>query len=262
MRPVGTDLTTTSYLRAAWALVMSTYAGSDDVIFGEILSGRDIPLTKIEDLVGPTLTLVPRRIRINRTATVGHALSEIRDAAERGHATPVCRPAANQGTRPRDGCSTPGFRSLLVVDAVEENVAEDSLWRDLVRRRHEAGADFFSYPLNVTGTVGRSKDDKSLAMRLRLECVCIFDDKVVAEWQVQRILGLFQNNSAAALSWRDATSSFKDLDLLSPNDKSIIQSWNTNPGPLVERCIHDMITEQMARPDFSNTTAVVGWDAT
>ncbi|KAL2024879.1 hypothetical protein VTK56DRAFT_3578 [Thermocarpiscus australiensis] len=49
-RPKGTDLTIASFLRAAWALVVPIYASSDDVVFGEVLNGRDVPVAGVEDL--------------------------------------------------------------------------------------------------------------------------------------------------------------------------------------------------------------------
>ena len=41
----------------------------------------------------------------------------------------------------------------------------------------------------------------------------------------------------------------------------MLKEWNQTPGPLVERRVHDMICDEMARQG-SDATAVVGWDAT
>lgn len=56
----GSGITTSSMLRAAWALLVSCYSGGEDVVFGVTQSGRDVPLDKIETIVGPTITTVSR----------------------------------------------------------------------------------------------------------------------------------------------------------------------------------------------------------
>lgn len=62
--------TKATVIRGAWALVASQYTGSDDVVFGETLTGRDIPLHGAESIVGPMIATIPMRIRVRRTMSV------------------------------------------------------------------------------------------------------------------------------------------------------------------------------------------------
>ena len=64
-------------IRGAWALTASVYASSDDVIFGETLTGRNAPVPGIEEIEGPTITTVPVRIRVNKQLTVAQYLRMI-----------------------------------------------------------------------------------------------------------------------------------------------------------------------------------------
>ena len=77
-REKGSQYTLPSTIRAAWALVIAAYSGStDDVVFGETLTGRDAPIPGIVDMIGPTLATVPTRIRINYDHQVGRFLEDV-----------------------------------------------------------------------------------------------------------------------------------------------------------------------------------------
>ena len=253
-RPKGAELTTSSFLRAAWALVVSIYSSSDDVVFGEVLNGRDVPVAGVEDMVGPTLASVPRRIRIDRALSVGQVLADVQ--AQLNDAIPHqfagLQRIKTLGPTAAAACE---FQNLLVIDVADE-VAGDSLWSNMTSGGTTQGADFFSYPLNVTCTIGRNSSNND-----EIEMRAYFDAEVVPRWQVIRMFGQFETlllRLSAVESQRDRIG---DMDLLSPDDKAVLREWNRTPVPLVERHVHDMISEQMARQG-SAATAVVGWDAT
>ncbi len=73
----GSPFTLATLVRGAWALVASQYTGSDDVVFGETLTGRDIPLAEVENIVGPLIATVPVRIPIDRTSSVESYLQTV-----------------------------------------------------------------------------------------------------------------------------------------------------------------------------------------
>jgi amino acid adenylation domain-containing protein/non-ribosomal peptide synthase protein (TIGR01720 family) len=255
-RPKGSSLTVASFLRAAWALVVSIYSSSDDIVFGEILNGRDVPVSGIEDLVGPTLASIPRRIRIDRAMTVQHLLcdvqSQLNDVMPHQFAglqriralTPAAAAACD-------------FKNLLAIDMADEVAEDNSLWSNMTGGGTAQGPDFFSYPLNVTCTLGRNKNNGAEEIQMR----AIFDDVVVPQWQVVRMLGQFETLLSRLSAPDTQHEKIAEVDLLSPEDKAVVRELNKTPGPLVERRVHDMVCEQMARRG-SNETAVVGWDGT
>ncbi|KAJ5871121.1 uncharacterized protein N7529_003474 [Penicillium soppii] len=63
-------VTAASVLRAATALVLSQLTGNDDVVFGEIVHGRDLRLPDTDKIVGCTIAEVPTRVMIPRGGTV------------------------------------------------------------------------------------------------------------------------------------------------------------------------------------------------
>ncbi|KAE8381663.1 hypothetical protein BDV26DRAFT_72260 [Aspergillus bertholletiae] len=76
----GWPFTLATLIRGAWALVASQYTGSDDVVFGETLTGRDISLPGVEGIVGPLIATVPIRVRVARTSSVESYLRDVQQS--------------------------------------------------------------------------------------------------------------------------------------------------------------------------------------
>ncbi|KMU92088.1 nonribosomal peptide synthetase 6 [Coccidioides immitis H538.4] len=64
-------------IRGAWALLASEYTMTDDVVFGETLTGRNAPIEGIEQIEGPMITTVPIRIHVDKMKSVSDYLKEI-----------------------------------------------------------------------------------------------------------------------------------------------------------------------------------------
>ena len=58
-----------SFLSAAFAILLSSYVGSLDVIFGAVSSGRTIPIQGIEKIIGPCIRTLPMRLDLSRLRT-------------------------------------------------------------------------------------------------------------------------------------------------------------------------------------------------
>lgn len=64
------NVTPAAFFNAAWALVLATYADSDMVAFGAVLSGRNLPLPNVAAVVGPLVNTLPLYVNINRSLSV------------------------------------------------------------------------------------------------------------------------------------------------------------------------------------------------
>ncbi|KAF4121626.1 fusarinine C synthase [Geosmithia morbida] len=71
--------TVATVIRAAWALVASQYVHTDDVIFGETLTGRNAPIIGADEIEGPMITTIPIRVSLDREALVVDYLREMQD---------------------------------------------------------------------------------------------------------------------------------------------------------------------------------------
>jgi gliotoxin/aspirochlorine biosynthesis peptide synthetase len=64
------NVTPASFFNAAWALVLASYADSDTVVFGAVLSGRTVPLPNVLAAVGPLVSTLPLFVAIQRSSSI------------------------------------------------------------------------------------------------------------------------------------------------------------------------------------------------
>lgn len=69
------NVTPAAVFYAAWALVVSTFADSDSVVFGAVLSGRSLGIPGSLDVVGPLINVLPLHVRLGRAAGIGTFLA-------------------------------------------------------------------------------------------------------------------------------------------------------------------------------------------
>lgn len=113
--------------KAAWALVLSWLTGTNDVVFGGLLSGRDPQVDGIDKSVGACLNAVLNRVQLPSRCTVADLFRQVKQqqiAATPFETTPfsaVCRYAS--------WSSTTRFGSILH----HQNVAQNFIQRLLSR---------------------------------------------------------------------------------------------------------------------------------
>ncbi|KAJ5862889.1 hypothetical protein N7455_006957 [Penicillium solitum] len=80
--PRASSSSTTSIataIRGAWGLLAAHYTSSDDIVFGETMTGRTAPVAAVEEIEGPMITTVPVRVCIDRKARASSYLQQIHD---------------------------------------------------------------------------------------------------------------------------------------------------------------------------------------
>ncbi|MFE2085322.1 non-ribosomal peptide synthase/polyketide synthase, partial [Streptomyces scopuliridis] len=76
-------LTVNAVVQGAWALVLSQYAGSSDVVFGTTVSGRPADLPGAEDILGLFINTLPVRVNVDPARSVSGWLGDLQaDMAE------------------------------------------------------------------------------------------------------------------------------------------------------------------------------------
>ena len=63
--------------QAALAWLWSSMVGSEDVVVGSITSGRTMPVSKIEDVIGPCIAAVPLRTNLSQVRTIRDLLISV-----------------------------------------------------------------------------------------------------------------------------------------------------------------------------------------
>ncbi|KAJ8117348.1 hypothetical protein OPT61_g1437 [Boeremia exigua] len=65
------------FFQTAVGYILGLYTGSPDVTFGNVTSGRTLPVTGIEDIIGPCLASLPCRLKFGDFSTPQEAINEV-----------------------------------------------------------------------------------------------------------------------------------------------------------------------------------------
>ena len=239
------EITTASLIRAAWALAISAYSNSDDIVFAETVTGRDAPVPSIMEMVGPTIATIPTRVKIDRETRVADYLSNLQDAAAEALPHQWFGLQRIKRINP-DTAKACDFQNLIAING-ELDEEQSDMWN--LESGSASGAGFHTYALMVTFDVHASE--------VQLEAQ--FDPKVLSHWQLERLLSHFGHVLGQLASQNQAEIKLSELKSLNAEDRATIGNWNKSIPKRTERCIHDMVLDQVkARTD---APAVCAWDA-
>ena len=121
------NLTLNTLFQAAWSLVLSRLARTDDVVFGAVVSGRPADLTGVEHLLGLFINTIPVRVRLGGDLPVLEWLRAIEIAQREAEPFQYCSLADLHAWA---GLTPPArmFDSVLVF---ENYPGPESVWREL-----------------------------------------------------------------------------------------------------------------------------------
>lgn len=244
IRKSKSNNTTSTILRAAWAILTARYIDSNDVTFGATLTGRDAPNAGIETMIGPTITTVPIRIRLDQEQMVSEFLRDIQNQA----ATMI--PFEHTGLQnirrlSQDAYEACKFPNLLLIHPRMKEVRDKSLFGQGVRFR--AIANFNTYAL-------------VMECRLTPNGITIratFDANVIEVRQMERILLQFEC-IIQQLCLEDATQQVGEVECMSEKEKEEIWKWNDTVPKAVDALVHRLVEEQAQTQPSS--PAVCSWD--
>ncbi|KAL2134934.1 hypothetical protein VTI74DRAFT_10341 [Chaetomium olivicolor] len=74
-------------VKAAWALVLAKMSGQRDIVFGNLIFGRNLPVTGIEDMTGPCINIIPVRVKVDAMDSIHDLLALVQEQqmAAMGH---------------------------------------------------------------------------------------------------------------------------------------------------------------------------------
>ncbi|KAJ5508771.1 hypothetical protein N7527_010914 [Penicillium freii] len=138
------NTTVATYLQAAWALLLSAYQGSDDVVYAMAVSGRESDRCDALQIAGPMLATCPLRLRTSQAETVGGLLASVQRTVleATSHAHLGVQRIARLGEDERRACT---FQTILVVqpDLISTELLQDiDLHLDTELTQEEALASY------------------------------------------------------------------------------------------------------------------------
>ncbi|HEY9421467.1 MAG TPA: amino acid adenylation domain-containing protein, partial [Thermoanaerobaculia bacterium] len=231
-------LTPSTLVLAAWGLLASRMTGSEDVLFGAIVSGRPASLPGVESMVGLFINTLPVRLTVAGDRPLLAWLSEVQDTqieAREYEYSPLAEIQGWSGV-PR---GTPLFDNLVVY----ENYPADAL-RQGPPRSFQVGevrsSESTGYPLTLQASQPRGE----LSLRLT------YDARLIEPGAAERLLSHTANLLAGFAARPDGW--IADLSLLSPEERhQLLFGWNATDRPYpLDRCLHRWIEDQVERsPD-------------
>ena len=244
-KKASSGVTMATVVRTAWAMIVSRYSDSDDVVFGATAIGRNVPVQDIAEIIGPTIATIPVRVVLNRQQPVMSLLRTVQEQAI--ESLPFEQVGLQNIKRlSPDAQAACEFQNLLVVQNSESmDIGDNSI--GLERLDLDDGM-FHPYALVLECTV-------------RKDCLDIrtqHDSNVVSTAQVQRILYQF-GHVVKQLSNPVEDQIVADLELLSPEDRTQLLTWNHELPGAANVCAHHAIRNRMiSQPE---ALAVSAWDA-
>ena len=206
-------LTLSTVIEGAWALLLGRHAGSRDVVFGAVTSGRPAELDGVERMVGLLTTTIPVRVRIDEDAPAESWLAGLqREAAEaRAHEHSAL-------TRIQRWSQVPPGTSLFETAVVVENYPNDGSWLRSAAEPAISDLRFLERPhypallvaaageqLSLTLHIDRRRIDDETAARLPGQLTAILESLVAAPARPVREIELLTADERARIlgAWAD-----------------------------------------------------------
>ena len=236
--------TPTTVLRAAWAILLSKYANSTDVVFGTTVLGRQIPLAGIERVGGPTIATIPVRVLLNwHKQRVEELLQEIQ--IQGAAMIPFQHFGLNRIRRLNaDTDQACQFQSVLVVQPHQTEKSEEDF---NIGGGSEDIRVFNTYAIMVECSLEPD------GVNIRLS----FDDGVVDRKQAQLMVQQMEHVIRQLCSDERALK-LADLEVITPQEKQRIWSWNNTPPEAIRARVHDLFTSRVMKQP--SAPAVSAWD--
>jgi amino acid adenylation domain-containing protein len=133
--------------QSTWARLLSAYTGEPDVCFGNVVSGRTVPVDGVESIIAPCFNTLPVRVRITNNSTarsIMENLQEFNEYSLQFQLTPLRRIMTQLRV---EGCAL--FDTLFILQHVRED-RPSRLWEKIEDR----GDMNVSLPCAIFGQYG------------------------------------------------------------------------------------------------------------
>uniref|UniRef100_A0A8H7N5A7 Carrier domain-containing protein n=1 Tax=Bionectria ochroleuca TaxID=29856 RepID=A0A8H7N5A7_BIOOC len=246
------DITPSTVIRTAFAILCAQYTNSPDVVFGTVVDGRKAAVSGIERLAGPTIATVPIRVKVDDQ---GKILTHLHDVQRQTtdmipHEQTGLSNIARFSEDAHQACQ---FQTMLVIQPQEKNIGDSSLFAPMrfdntvenqARRYHK----FNSYALSVICSL----DDARIKIEFSFDSAVISKDSIqLLGQQFGKILKTLCNRELDDLR-------VGDIDTTTDKDLNMIWNWNSKKPESIERCYHQIFADVVqSSPD---AVAATGWD--
>ena len=222
------QVTLNTVLMAAWALVLRSYTGHSDVMFGSTVSGRPAELPGVENMIGLFINTLPVRVQINNEETVADYLVRLqkRQLELRDYEYSPLPKVQSWSNLPR-GIRL--FESLVVFENYPADTAMEKQVDASMKIESVQNFDVTNYPLSVVAVPAK-------------EMVLVFkyDRTLFAHASIERI---FKQLCIVLEQMAAATDNLVGaISLLRPEQRqSLAAGWSGPVSPNAKQTVHALV---------------------
>ena len=228
-------LTLNTVFQGAWAVLLSLYSGERDVVFGTVVSGREVEFPDIQSLIGLCVNTLPTRVRLSPEQPIEAWLQrlQVSQAAMREFEYTALIDVQRWSDVPR---GTPLFESIFVFENWAAEAAPSLGGGELTVDGVESVEGGSGYPLVVEVAPGRE-----IGIGLS------YDTRRFDAESIARLLDHYET-----LLWQMTTrpaASLGEVSLLSPEaQRAEIDGWNDTATDYERTvCVHEAVIRQAGR---------------
>ncbi|MFI9262198.1 amino acid adenylation domain-containing protein [Streptomyces sioyaensis] len=231
-------VTVNTVVQGAWALLLSRYSGSDDVLYGATVSGRPTDLADAESMVGLFINTLPVRARVPADRPVDEFLHELqRQHVElRQYEYTSLVDAQGWSAVPK---GEQLFNSILVFENYPKLTSDSGLPKNLMLK-HRMGAARTGYPLTVA--VSHTND--------RLLAELTYDRSLFDRTAAQRMAEHFGALLSSLVS--NPAARLGELEMIKETERrQLLVEWNDRKvGVVADATLHGLVERRAAeQPD-------------
>ncbi|MFM6900434.1 MAG: condensation domain-containing protein, partial [Microcystis panniformis] len=228
------NLTLSTLVQAAWAILLSRYSGESEVLFGVTVSGRPHDLSGVERRVGLFINTLPLRVSIRESDLLLSWLQELqqKQAEIQDYAYVSLAEIQRLSDIPP---GVPLFESLVVF----ENYPREALSRDSrqsLRVKDVKNFEETNYPLTVVAIP-----------RQELLIQLIYDTSRFTQDTIERMAGHLQTILTGIVT--DPRQRVTQLPILTTQEQhQLLVEWNNTEADYpLDKSLHQLFEEQAAR---------------
>ncbi|KAF2966542.1 hypothetical protein GQX73_g7025 [Xylaria multiplex] len=242
------EYTLATMIQLAWAVVISHYTDSNDVVFGVISDGRSAAVDGIAEISGPTIATVPVRVLLDSKKTVEDSLLELQEQIVA--MIPFLQFGLHNIRRiNEDTAKACGFQSQLVVQPPSITLGMDL--GGLAKAQQEISQDykeFASYSFVMLCHMEEGSNNLLISV--------IYDSNILQKREAQRLVEQF--HGVIYQLFEKLSESIREVEVVSKEDMAQLAIWNGQLPSGTPEALHDLVLKNCrSRPD---TDAVSSWD--
>ena len=226
----------------AWGILLSRYSGESDVVFGITVSGRDISLNGVEEMVGLFINTLPLRVTLSPDSSGGSVIKQLQQDLQdlQGYSyIPLV------DVQRLSELSHNLFNTLVIIENYPIDQALHD-YRQLLPIEAVAVSERTNYPLNLGMIPGE-----------RLLLNFSYNSALFAAETIERLGSHLEILLQAIVN--DSSVPVAALPMLTDQEQHLLTEWNCTAADYPrDRCIHQLFEQQVEQ--IPEATAVVWRD--